>query len=71
MSIGNHAYNMYIYLCQVIVFLNWRFLTSLPDDGFVRNDNINWFSLIGKQWLFAERIATASLCHIKPCHSER
>jgi hypothetical protein len=24
MSIGNHAYNMYFFLCQVIVFVNWR-----------------------------------------------
>jgi len=61
MSIGNHAYDMYFFLCQVIVFLNWRFLTSPPDGGFVRNDNINWCSVMGKQWRFAERIATASL----------
>jgi hypothetical protein len=61
MSFGNHAYDMYFFLCQVIVFLNWRFLTSPPYGGFVRNDNINWCSVMGKQWRFAQWIATASL----------
>jgi hypothetical protein len=61
MSIGNHAYNMYFFLCHFIVFLNWRFLTSPPDGGFVRNDNINRCSEMGKQWRYDERIATASL----------
>ena len=29
-------------------------------EGFVRNDNINWCSVMGKQWRFTWRIATAS-----------
>jgi hypothetical protein len=34
---------MYFFLCQDTFSLNWRFLTSPPDGGFVRNDNINWY----------------------------
>jgi len=60
MAIGNHAYTMYFFLYQYSVFLIWRFLTSPPDGGFVRNDKINFFSVMGKQWRFAERIAIAS-----------
>ena len=61
LSIGNHAYNMYFFLCQDTVSINWRFLTSPPDGGFVRNDSINLCSVIGKHWRFALRIANASL----------
>ena len=42
-----------------------RFLTPPPDGGFVRNDNINKFKMKGKQWRFAEQIATASLMQHK------
>ena len=65
MSIGNNEYNMYFFLFQDTVSFNWRFLTSPPDGGFVRNDNINWCSVTGKQWRFAEQIATASLMQHK------
>src|SRR5450759_1657253 len=71
MSIGNHVYNMYFFLNQYSVSLDWRlaapsstlrrsrFLTTPPDGGFVRNDKVICCSVKGKQWLFAERIATA------------
>ena len=39
MSIGNYVYKIYFFLCQYSVSLDWRFLTSPPDGGFVRNDN--------------------------------
>jgi hypothetical protein len=48
MSIGNHTYDTYFFLYQDTVCYNWRFLTSPPDGGFVRNDNFNWFNLMGK-----------------------
>ena len=48
MSVGNHAFKTYFFLYQDTVCFNWRFLTSPPDGGFVRNDNINWFNLKGK-----------------------
>ena len=36
MSIGNNEYNMYFFLCQDTVSLNWRFLTSpAARDSFV------------------------------------
>jgi hypothetical protein len=60
MSIGNHTYDTYFFLYQDTVCYNWRFLTSPPDGGFVRNDNFNWFNLMGKHWRFAERIANTS-----------
>ena len=37
MSIGNNAFNMYFFLCQDTVSLNWRFLTSpAARDSYVR-----------------------------------
>jgi hypothetical protein len=60
MAIGNQAYNIYFFLYQDSVFLIWRFLTSPPDGGFVRNDKFNLCSVMGKQWRFAQRIAIAS-----------
>jgi hypothetical protein len=60
MAIGYQAYTMYFFLYQDLVFLFWRFLTSPPDGGFVRNDKINLFRVTGKQWRFVQRIAIAS-----------
>jgi len=60
MAIGYQAYTMYFFLYQDSVFLIWRFLTSPPDGGFVRNDKINLFRVKGKQWRFAQRITIAS-----------
>jgi len=39
MTNGNQAYNICFFLRRDC-FIKWRFLTSLPDGGFVTNDNI-------------------------------
>src|SRR5450759_1221109 len=59
MSIGNQTYRLQNIMCLDSVYFDWRFLTSPPDGGYVRND-ISFLFKRWKSWRFAERIANSS-----------
>ena len=60
MTIGNQTYRLQNIMWLDSVYFDWRFLTSPPDGGYVRND-ISFLFKRWKSWRFAERIANSSI----------